>query len=458
MRSKIMMILLVLSIRGLAQPDTLLIIDTVAVSSFPNAITNAKMMLPFYQKLADLQQHRKSTVNIVHIGDSHIQADLMTAQVRRNLQQEFGNAGRGFVFPHNLAKTNGASDVKFSSTANWYSHRNIHMPDGSKVGLSGIALGTKNSDFAIRLSLKDSANYFKRIKIITPENSPVFTIATEKRIIATEALVPKKVTHKIRRGETLSEIADRYQVGVAELKRFNDLRSANIRAGATLRIPIDGTQSRTIDRATYMPLTMQQDVNSHYFDFTDFQNELYVIPAADGEHVLSGIVLENGAPGILYHNIGVNGAKFSDYNKYPLFFTQLSALMPDLIVLSLGTNESFDKMPVADYMVQMRQFIDALREQHPNVAILVATPPPSLFSRRVPNHFVEEYARAITQLSDVASWDLYNVLGGNSGIAQAAKRGIIGADRVHYSKAGYELQGDLLFNAILQGLTAFKQQ
>jgi len=44
--------------------------------------------------------------------------------------------------------------------------------------------------------------------------------------------------HKISEGETLSHIADRYSVSVQSLKRLNNLRSMNIRAGKHLVIPV----------------------------------------------------------------------------------------------------------------------------------------------------------------------------------------------------------------------------
>jgi N-acetylmuramoyl-L-alanine amidase len=48
----------------------------------------------------------------------------------------------------------------------------------------------------------------------------------------------KNRKHVIVRGDTLSEIADRYQVSVAQLRRENDIRSDNrIRVGQVLRIP-----------------------------------------------------------------------------------------------------------------------------------------------------------------------------------------------------------------------------
>ncbi len=44
--------------------------------------------------------------------------------------------------------------------------------------------------------------------------------------------------HKIRNGETLSHIADRYSVSVSNLKRINNIRGNNIRAGKYLMIPV----------------------------------------------------------------------------------------------------------------------------------------------------------------------------------------------------------------------------
>lgn len=48
---------------------------------------------------------------------------------------------------------------------------------------------------------------------------------------------PVFVTHVIRRGDTLSEIASRYNIGFEDLKRENSLNSNTIRIGQTLRIP-----------------------------------------------------------------------------------------------------------------------------------------------------------------------------------------------------------------------------
>ncbi len=50
----------------------------------------------------------------------------------------------------------------------------------------------------------------------------------------------------MRRGDTLSEIADRHGVRQADLRRWNNLRSSTIRVGQ--RLTIHGAQQATIYR------------------------------------------------------------------------------------------------------------------------------------------------------------------------------------------------------------------
>ena len=55
---------------------------------------------------------------------------------------------------------------------------------------------------------------------------------------------PEYTTHRVRSGETLSQIAARYGTSVSALMRANGLRSANrLRVGQKLRIPVRGGQA-----------------------------------------------------------------------------------------------------------------------------------------------------------------------------------------------------------------------
>ncbi len=434
-------------------------IDTTEVEILPeNKLENAQALKPFFDKLIQLQKQKKGKINIVHIGDSHIQADLMSNVIRKKLQETFGNGGRGFIFPHNLANTNGSSNERFKSNRNWQSYRNIYSDKGNPVGLSGIALWTNSKDFAVELNIKDSSYEFNTIKVFTPQNKKQFDFALSEKTIVLESKVPKKITHKIKRGEAISIIADKYNVSVAELKRANNLRSNNIQAGKTLKIPTNEMQPKSVMRSEFIPLEIGKDNLSHFYVSEKPLDKIYLIPDSESvDFELNGLFLENNNEGIIYSSIGVNGAKFSDYNKYPLFFEQLAGLQPDLVILSLGTNESFDKMSASDYMVQLDIFLKMMREKN-DVPVLISTPPNSLFKRKFPNTFAADYAESILAKAEEKKYsvfDLYSQLGGLYGVQRNVARGLMANDKVHYSKAGYEKQGKILAEAILKEFSIY---
>jgi len=426
-------------------------------SSFKNSgIYNAETLDIFFQKLKDLETNQNRKVNIVHIGDSHIQADLMTDMLRQKFQERFGNSGLGLVFPHSLAKTNGSSHIRFSSNGSWNSQRNVFPENGSPVGLSGITLFTNQNDFVIELTVRNENYHFNNLKIITPENKPLFELANASKTIVIKSNIPKTVTHKIKSGETLSGIAQRYKTTVTKIKQANRLKNNNIRAGASLKVPTGEMQPQKIEMTDFIPLENKPLISDYYYEYQHVKitDKIYLIP--NKEHTsfaLNGIVLENNQSGVLYHTIGVNGAKYSDYNKYPMFFEQLGALHPDLIIVSLGTNEAFDKLCDECFFSQLTEFLSALRTKNPNIAVLLTTPPPSLFKRRTPNNFVESYTNQIISNSLVnrySVWDLYRAMGGNEAMQKLVNQRLIAKDRVHYSSAGYKEQGALLFEALME--------
>lgn len=452
-------VILMINLSVFAQTDSLYVaVDTTQVVVAVNEIANRQALHPVFEKIRQIRAEKKGKVSVVHIGDSHIQADFFSGKFRQNLQQNFGDGGRGFVFPHSLAKTNGTGDVRFSSNQTWESQRNIYPDNGNPVGLSGFALFTKSKDFAVEMNVKAKESGFTKLKIITPGNRKMFEVALTSKIITLESDVPKNIIHKIKSGESLSVIADQYNVSVSSIKSANGLKNNNIRAGKTLKIPSDQKEKKVVERSEFIPLETKKEEGFHLFESDSLLHKIYLIPALEQtDFALNGLVLENNDPGIIYHTIGVNGAKCSDYNKFPLFFEQLKALSPDLVIISLGTNESFDKLVTADYFFQLNVMMEAILAQNPATVFLVTTPPPSQFKRKFPNTFVADYTKEIlnqAELKQYAVWDMFTNFGGLFGINQNVKEGLIGGDRVHYTKAGYEKQGQLLTEAFLD---AFQQ-
>ena len=66
--------------------------------------------------------------------------------------------------------------------------------------------------------------------------------------------------HKIKDGETLSHIADRYSVSVSNLKRLNNLRSTSIRAGKHLVIPVSSRKLSDYNLTAYQRKKTLQNI------------------------------------------------------------------------------------------------------------------------------------------------------------------------------------------------------
>lgn len=456
---------LLVSYNLFSQTDSLFVeIDTLAVEIpvTANQIHNPEAMQPFFHKLQKIQKEKNGKINIVHIGDSHIQADFFSGYMRKNLQSQFGNGGRGLVFPHSLAKTNGVGDVRFTSNQSWESQRNISPDSGKPVGISGFSLETKADDFVIDMTVKNPEYHFSQLKIITPNNQKMFDVALSYNTIVVESEKPKTTIHKIKSGENLSVIAAKYNVSVSSIKSANGLKGTAIRAGKTLKIPTNQKEKLAFQRKEFIPLVTEKEAGFYSFKTDTLLSSVYLIPALEAkDYALNGIVLENNTSGIVYHTIGVNGAKYSDYTKYPLFFEQLAVLQPDLVIISLGTNESFDKMVTPEYMKQLLLMKAQILTQNPNAILLITTPPPSQFKRRYPNTFVADYTREIlaqASTQNYAVWDLFSQLGGLFGVSKNLQEGIIGGDKVHYTKKGYEYKGQLFLEALINAFQNYNTE
>jgi lysophospholipase L1-like esterase len=173
-----------------------------------------------------------------------------------------------------------------------------------------------------------------------------------------------------------------------------------------------------------------------------------------------GFMLMNSHPGILYHAIGVNGARYVDYTSRS-YIRQLALLKPSLLIVSLGTNEAcgrnFSKM---QFSLQVDALIRLIREELPETALLITTPAESY--RRtyknkkryyVRNDNISQVSEAITAYTKeqgVACWDLFSITGGYNSCKKWFDAGMLGRDRIHFSREGYGEQGVLLYKALVR--------
>jgi len=419
-------------------------------------IINPEAIIPFFKDLSKLEKKENNKVRIIQVGDSHIQADFATNITKDILQQQFGNAGLGFIFPHKLAKTNGTTNVNFKTNATFLTSRNVRPANENFIGISGYSLATNNNNAVIQVAIKDYQNFANSIKIITPNNENSFLLGlNEGNDITFQKTSAKVITHKIKAKETLVGIAKKYNVTVENLKRYNNLNTNKLTVGKTIKIETAQPIESEINTSDLKLVNLLKDKNSHSYNSKDLLETFYLISDKEKNNfALSGLLLENKSSGVTFSGIGVNGAKLSDYNNFEMFFNQMQALSPNLIIISLGTNESFDRLDATDYLFNLELFLTKLKNYNPNVSVLVTTPPPSTLHKKFENTYIAAYTNEIIAFANnkksIAVFDLYSALGGENGVTLNKQKGFLAKDEVHYTKSGYEEQGQILASALLK--------
>jgi lysophospholipase L1-like esterase len=168
---------------------------------------------------------------------------------------------------------------------------------------------------------------------------------------------------------------------------------------------------------------------------------------------LYGIILERQQPGLFYHAMGVNGASFDRFSKIAEFFPQMRILTPDLIVISLGTNDTQGRFREEVYLRTVKQFMKQLAKAVPGVPVLFTFPPDSNKNGRTnqdiakANQILSKYALE----NNYAWWNLQEVMGGSGSIRHWQGQGLARSDLKHFTPKGYMLQGQLFNQALVKG-------
>ena len=170
----------------------------------------------------------------------------------------------------------------------------------------------------------------------------------------------------------------------------------------------------------------------------------------------TAIATETGLPGLVYHTIGKNGATyrtFIDQDRIQL----IDSLKPDLVIISLGTNDAFGATFDSEAMLaNMDTLCTILQEHNPSAKILLTTPLETQ-KKHSAGHTIQSGIAAVRDIivnygktHNVAVWDFYNVGGGAGASAKWLDAGYMQSDRLHLKEKGYHLQGELLAKALLK--------
>lgn len=367
------------------------------IDSAANTIYDPQQaMRPVYEKMQRILEQRKERLSIVHIGDSHVQADFFGAAFRSLLQGKLGSAGRGLLTPLRQLGTNAPLDYRIRTDNRWHGAACTRFDPTVTVGITGTVI--TSTDSLVRLGIR-CREPFDRVGIF---HHPLSTVPT---------------------GDESCMIRD-----TASGYGFSRYMLTNPRDSICL----------TARRDSLRP-----------------------------DHIYYGFLLERDTCGMIYHAIGLNSATFGHYARNPQIAAALPVLQPDVIVVSLGTNDAYGSGPEI-LARQAAILLDTLRLYNPHAVILLTTPMQSCRSARgrngqriyVPNPNAERVAdsiRCIARNRGLPCWDLFRATGGMEGNRRWNAAGLFRRDRIHLMPAGYAMQATMLYNALMRGYTELSE-
>ena len=354
-----------------------------------------KVWNQFFKKLDNQYSNGEDKINILHFGGSHIQADIWSNRMRTNFQHSipYCNSGRGFIFPFRLIKSNGSPVIMSSHTGRWKGYRNSVNHHHGPFGLMGARAELLDTLSNINIWHKNpSSKYdsFNSIDVFFTDSSNNFEI----KIIVDSNI---KIDHKRDKGHIKFKL------------------------------------SRLVDSLT-IQIYRKKDIPSNFSFF--------------------GLLLDNEKNGISYHSIGVNGASVKSYLRCIDFEQQLSLIQPDLVIFSIGINDAYEEdFSKESFYKNYDTLIQKIKSINPNTAILLTTNNDSYYMRKYPNKRALEVREKMLQLAqnkELALWDMFQVMGGLNSIKDWQKNKLAKNDLIHLTYDGYNLIGDLLFEAFMK--------
>jgi lysophospholipase L1-like esterase len=154
------------------------------------------------------------------------------------------------------------------------------------------------------------------------------------------------------------------------------------------------------------------------------------------------------------------GTKYTDYDQLNELNAQLKNDLPDLVIISLGTNDAFSESSETDFYQKVDHLINKIKAVSPNSQILITTPPDGLkFDKRrgiytaLPE--VEHVTKVLIKYADdhnIAYWDLHQVMGGTNSMSSWYQKKLAMPDHVHFNAKGYGILAQSFFEAFITSM------
>ena len=116
--------------------------------------------------LSDSLLNRNSLYRVIHFGDSHIQADKLTSEIRKQFQNETQNGGSGIIFPYSLCGSFGPAGVQSKILGKYTYATQLKNPSSLPIGMMGYTISLpKESKIIMQFDDKFHGKLSKSITI-----------------------------------------------------------------------------------------------------------------------------------------------------------------------------------------------------------------------------------------------------------------------------------------------------
>jgi lysophospholipase L1-like esterase len=355
-------------------------------------VENPAALEKFFRSLSTVKR-RIEPVRIMHFGDSHTAADILTAEIRRKFQAEFGDGGAGYMVPRNPMSTP-RRGVLSGATSGWtVDGIGGRVEVNGIYGLAGIGLSTTQPDE--RAWIEATCNHFEVYYLRQPGGGKIdilvdgMSVLEEPLSLASDAPLPDYFTAPLP--------ADR-------------MHRIEVRTTAPGKTRILGIVT---------------------------------------EHIAPGVSYD-----VLGIN-GARAKRLISWND-TAFVDNIVQRKPDLIIVAYGTNEvSDDDWTIESYQRMFAAILRRFRRAAPQASILVYGPPDrsdiALGGKMAA--MIEAQRRAALEVG-AAFWSSYGAMGGPGSMDVWASMGLGQGDRVHLTKDGYIRMGSMFYEDVYD---AFKK-
>jgi len=370
-------------------------------------------------------------VRILHFGDSQIEGDRITSDIRNGLQREFGGSGPGYISANPLTSHLSLSNNR---SANWRRYPVFGNQDST----------LKHNHFGMYAEFSRFTAFPRIDTIRNPEPEVRKVLPSDTAIHAWIELSPTKMGYMTSRKFTKLTVLFR-----------------NPDAPFKLRVVLsDSTEARR-------EFALNPNAQEYHQTFVSSPELVRLEFEAKSSPDIYGIRLENEY-GVVMDNIPMRGSSGTFFGKIhnAEMATQFANSQAKLIILQFGGNTvpymTDDK--VSQYGGWFSSQIRYLQRMNPE-ADFVLIGPSDMSIKEGTKYLtypilptIRDVLRTVALDNGIGYWDMYEVMGGRNSMPSwvAADPPLAAPDYVHFTRLGAQKIAELFYDALMKDYEEWK--